>query len=131
MKTKNNTPKETDAAKQETEVALDGATCSASVSDTPQTDAMIHKWNCEKTHPVKRAIEAVAYAQKLERVLSKFLAVTATGNKGITEMATIEGRVEFYGRVRAVRAEAHEIIPPNAEMRDRHPQQAMTEKEIP
>lgn len=60
-------------------------------------------------------IEVVAYAQKLERVLNKFMAVTETSNGGITQMATIEGRVKFYDRVRGVRAEAHEIILPNDE----------------
>ena len=92
---------------------LDETPCCAS-SDTPQTDKMIHKWNCEATHPVKRVIDAVAYAQKLERALRKFMAVTETGDDGITQMATIEGRVKFYERPRTVRAEAHGILSHNA-----------------
>ena len=92
---------------------LDETPCCAS-SDTPQTDKMIHKWNCEATHPVKRVIDAVAYAQKLERALRKFMAVTETGDDGITQMATIEGRVKFYERLRTVRAEAHGILSHNA-----------------
>ncbi len=40
-------------------------------SDTPQTDRMIHRWNCGATHPVMRVRDAVAYARQLEHERDK------------------------------------------------------------
>ena len=83
----------------------DGAPCCAS-SDTPETDIIRREYS--RLGVVAEC--ALAKCAEFERTLGKFMAITETSDDGITQMATIEGRVKFYERLRTVRKEAHRIL---------------------
>ena len=83
--------------------------CCAS-SDTPATDAISAGFDYRG---IPCLVNAIEHAKTLERALHKFMAVTETSADGVTQMATIEGRVKFYDRLRTVRAEAHGILSHN------------------
>ena len=94
----------------------DGASCCAS-SDTPITDEYTGPCIC---HAVGLGEQEDACPREkmaeMERALRQFMAVTETGDDGITQMATIEGRVKFYERLRTVRTEAHGILSHNVQV---------------
>lgn len=82
------------------------ATLPATPDDAPAV-SIEHKpepaWHLQEFEPA--AGEAC-----VESVLRKFMAATGTSDEGLTNMATIEGRVKFYERIRAVRQEAHRVL---------------------
>lgn len=105
MNNPDNSPKP-DTVEQPAGEGLDVTTCCAS-SDTPTTDRIEYEQECGYE------VGWEDHARSMERALRKFMAVTETSNEGLTQMATIEGRVKFYERLRTVRAETHEILSHN------------------
>ena len=84
-------------------------TPTGSRSSTPETDAIRREY--ERIGVVAEC--ALAYCGNFEKMLRKFMALTECNENGLTQMATIEGRVKFYQSLRKVRIEAAKILSEN------------------